>query len=171
MRACEAELDVVRQETTSTSSAREGAVLPHLASPSHSTSQLPARSPSLLRMERVATSLSTYPPRPLDMPGAPAAASAEDEAALLPPPPAPSSRAYLARLTLVAALGGLQFGWDTGIAAGMLVALHEDLGHALSATEQGVFVCATTVGAIVGALVAGRLADWRGRRTVSASRG
>lgn len=73
---------------------------------------------------------------------------------------------YLGRLTAVACLGGLQFGWDTGIAAGMLVAIHEDLGHTLSAAEQEVIVSATTVGAIIGALMAGRLSDWMGRRKV-----
>lgn len=73
---------------------------------------------------------------------------------------------YLGRLTAVACLGGLQFGWDTGIAAGMLVAIHQDLGHTLSATEQEVIVSATTAGAIVGALTAGRLSDWMGRKKV-----
>lgn len=55
---------------------------------------------------------------------------------------------------------------DTGIAAGMLVAIHQDLGHTLSATEQEVIVSATTVGAIIGALVAGRLSDRLGRKKV-----
>lgn len=73
---------------------------------------------------------------------------------------------YLGRLTAVACLGGLQFGWDTGIASGMLVAIHQDLGHTLSAVEQEVIVSATTVGAIIGALSAGRLSDWIGRKRV-----
>jgi SP family myo-inositol transporter-like MFS transporter 13 len=55
---------------------------------------------------------------------------------------------------------------DTGIAAGMLVAIHQDLGHTLSSTEQEVIVSATTVGAIFGALVGGRLSDRLGRRKV-----
>lgn len=42
---------------------------------------------------------------------------------------------------------------DTGIAAGMLVAIHQDLGHTLSATEQEVIVSSTTLGAIIGALI------------------
>lgn len=73
---------------------------------------------------------------------------------------------YLGRLTAVACLGGLQFGWDTGIASGMLVAIHQDLGHVLSAAEQEIIVSATTVGAIIGALSAGRLSDWIGRKRV-----
>lgn len=78
---------------------------------------------------------------------------------------------YLGRLTAVACLGGLQFGWDTGIAAGMLVAIHQDLGHSLSAMEQEFIVSATTVGAIVGALSAGRLSDWMGRKKVMITAG
>ena len=78
-----------------------------------------------------------------------------------------SSTTYLARLTAVACLGGLQFGWDTGIASGMLVAIHEDLGHELSEGEQELIVSATTVGAIIGAVIAGRMADWLGRKKVS----
>ncbi|UZJ57439.1 hypothetical protein CBS101457_006759 [Exobasidium rhododendri] len=73
---------------------------------------------------------------------------------------------YLGRLTAVACLGGLQFGWDTGVAAGMLVAIHQDLGHTLSASEQEIIVSSTTVGAIVGALLAGRLSERLGRKKV-----
>ncbi|KAN0061068.1 hypothetical protein ACQY0O_006803 [Thecaphora frezii] len=78
----------------------------------------------------------------------------------------PSSTSYLARIVAVASLGGLQFGWDTGIASGMLVAIHEDLGHELTEGEQELIVSATTVGAIVGAVIAGRVADWLGRKKV-----
>ncbi|TKY84964.1 hypothetical protein EX895_006044 [Sporisorium graminicola] len=77
-----------------------------------------------------------------------------------------SSASYLARLTGVACLGGLQFGWDTGVASGMLVAIHADLGHELSEGEQELIVSATTVGAILGSIVAGRMADWLGRKKV-----
>ncbi|SPO35350.1 related to myo-inositol transporter [Pseudozyma flocculosa] len=78
----------------------------------------------------------------------------------------PSSASYLTRLVAVACLGGLQFGWDTGIASGMLVAIRGDLGHELSEGEQELIVSATTVGAIVGAVVAGRMSDWAGRKKV-----
>jgi SP family myo-inositol transporter-like MFS transporter 13 len=82
-----------------------------------------------------------------------------------------SSASYLARLTGVACLGGLQFGWDTGIASGMLVAIHADLGHELSEGEQELIVSATTVGAILGSVVAGRMADWLGRKKVMIASG
>ncbi|SJX61238.1 related to myo-inositol transporter [Sporisorium reilianum f. sp. reilianum] len=77
-----------------------------------------------------------------------------------------SSASYLARLTGIACLAGLQFGYDTGVASGMLVAIHADLGHELSEGEQELIVSATTVGAILGSIVAGRMADWLGRKKV-----
>lgn len=55
---------------------------------------------------------------------------------------------------------------QTGAASGMLVAIRSDLGHPLSAGEQELIVSATTVGAILGSLFAGRLADWAGRKKV-----
>lgn len=82
-----------------------------------------------------------------------------------------SSASYLARLTGVACLGGLQFGWDTGIASGMLVAIHADLGHDLTEGEQELIVSATTVGAILGSIVAGRIADMFGRKKVMIASG
>ncbi|KIS71256.1 uncharacterized protein UMAG_01156 [Mycosarcoma maydis] len=93
--------------------------------------------------------------------------AAEEEDELLPLDHSElSSASYLARLTGVACLGGLQFGWDTGIASGMLVAIHSDLGHELNEGEQELIVSATTVGAILGSIVAGRMADWLGRKKV-----
>ncbi|SPO22525.1 related to myo-inositol transporter [Ustilago trichophora] len=82
-----------------------------------------------------------------------------------------SSASYLARLTGVACLCSLQFGWDTGIASGMLVAIHADLGHELSEGEQELIVSATTVGAIFGSIIAGRMADWLGRKKVMVASG
>lgn len=74
--------------------------------------------------------------------------------------------AYLLKLSLVAGCSGLLFGWDTGVASGVLVAIKSDLGHPLSAGEQELIVSATTVGAIVGSLVAGKASDWVGRKKV-----
>lgn len=51
---------------------------------------------------------------------------------------------YLLKLSLVAGTSGLLFGWDTGICAGLLVAIKGDLGHPLSAGEQELVVSATT---------------------------
>ncbi|WP_157975624.1 sugar porter family MFS transporter [Brachybacterium sp. YJGR34] len=64
----------------------------------------------------------------------------------------------------VAALGGLLFGYDTGIIAGALLQLREDLD--LSSREQEIVVSVILLGAMVGALIAGRLAVRYGRRSV-----
>jgi SP family sugar:H+ symporter-like MFS transporter len=60
------------------------------------------------------------------------------------------------------ALGGLLFGYDTGVIAGALLYINKDLG--LTPTLQGVVVSSLLVGAMVGSIVAGPLADAIGRR-------
>ncbi|MFF9184550.1 MULTISPECIES: sugar porter family MFS transporter [Streptomyces] len=64
----------------------------------------------------------------------------------------------------VSALGGLLFGYDTGIISGALLYLREDL-H-LSSQGQEVVVSVILVGAMIGALISGRLAGRLGRRRV-----
>ncbi|MET7315291.1 MULTISPECIES: sugar porter family MFS transporter [Streptomyces] len=64
----------------------------------------------------------------------------------------------------VSALGGLLFGYDTGIISGALLYLRQDL-H-LSSRGQEIVVSVILVGAMIGALVSGRLAGRLGRRRV-----
>jgi sugar porter (SP) family MFS transporter len=64
----------------------------------------------------------------------------------------------------VSALGGLLFGYDTGIISSALLYLRDDL--ALSSREQEVVVSVILVGAVVGAMAAGRLSQRHGRRRV-----
>jgi nitrate/nitrite transporter NarK len=64
----------------------------------------------------------------------------------------------------VSALGGLLFGYDTGIISGALLCLRQDL-H-LSSRGQEIVVSVILVGAMIGALVTGRLAGRLGRRRV-----
>jgi MFS transporter, SP family, galactose:H+ symporter len=64
----------------------------------------------------------------------------------------------------IAGLGGLLFGYDTGIIASALLFIKRDFD--LSGFEQGMVVSAVPVGAIFGAAVAGQLADKLGRRRV-----
>ncbi|UZI31453.1 MFS transporter [Streptomyces sp. VB1] len=64
----------------------------------------------------------------------------------------------------VSALGGLLFGYDTGIISGALLHLREDLG--LTSREQEIVVSVILLGAMAGALVSGRLAVRHGRRKV-----
>ncbi len=62
----------------------------------------------------------------------------------------------------VAALGGLLFGYDTGIVASAILFIRHDFD--LGDFGQGAVVSAVTLGAIIGAPIAGTLADRFGRR-------
>ncbi len=64
----------------------------------------------------------------------------------------------------IAGLGGLLFGYDTGIIASALLFIRSDLG--LNSFEQGLVVSAVPIGAAFGALAAGPMADRYGRRVV-----
>lgn len=68
------------------------------------------------------------------------------------------------RIALVAALGGLLFGYDTGIIAGALLFARDTL--TMSSFEQGLVVAMVPLGAAFGALFADRLGDRYGRRQV-----
>lgn len=61
-----------------------------------------------------------------------------------------------------AALGGLLFGYDTGVISGALIFIRTQFG--LSTFQQELVVSVVLVGAAVGALSGGRLADTFGRR-------
>jgi sugar porter (SP) family MFS transporter len=63
----------------------------------------------------------------------------------------------------VTALGGLLFGYDTGVVSGALLFLKNDFGG-LSSFQQELVTSLLLVGAAVGALFAGRVADRVGRR-------
>jgi SP family galactose:H+ symporter-like MFS transporter len=62
----------------------------------------------------------------------------------------------------IAGLGGLLFGYDTGVIAGALLFVTPDFG--LSSFQSGLVVGAVPIGAVAGAAVAGRLSDTYGRR-------
>ncbi len=62
----------------------------------------------------------------------------------------------------IAGLGGLLFGYDTGIIAGALLFIKQDFD--LDSFAQGVVVAAVPIGAIAGAAIAGPAADTHGRR-------
>ena len=62
----------------------------------------------------------------------------------------------------IAGLGGLLFGYDTGVIASALLFITPDFG--LSSFESGLVVAAVPLGAIAGAMFAGRLSDTHGRR-------
>lgn len=74
-----------------------------------------------------------------------------------------SSGRFLTRLTIISTLGGLLFGYDTGVIAGALLTMPDDLGLTTGQTATAVTVLLLP-GAALGALFAGRIADRIGRR-------
>src|SRR5918996_4283728 len=83
------------------------------------------------------------------------------EAALPPLVPGPY-RKRIGLISIVACLGGLLFGYDTGVSNGAEGPMAEDLG--LSLLQLGVVISSLIFAAAVGALVCGRISDAIGRR-------
>ncbi|KQQ21847.1 MFS transporter [Rathayibacter sp. Leaf299] len=74
-----------------------------------------------------------------------------------------ASRGYLTRLTIISTLGGLLFGYDTGVISGALLYMKDALE--MSSVEEALVVSSLLFpGAAGGALIGGRLADKLGRR-------
>jgi MFS family permease len=69
---------------------------------------------------------------------------------------------FVLRLALVAALGGLLFGYDTGVISGALPFVAKDLGS--GTFDEQAFVGSLLLGAVVGAILAGFFADLLSRR-------
>ena len=76
--------------------------------------------------------------------------------------PSGGNRRFVYVVAVVAALGGLLFGYDTGVISGALLYIKDDL--ALSSFMEGVVVSSLLVGAMIGAGIGGPLADRMGRR-------
>jgi SP family sugar:H+ symporter-like MFS transporter len=66
------------------------------------------------------------------------------------------------RIFFFGALGGLLFGYDTGVISGAILFITEDFG--LSAFMQGAVVAGLLLGAMIGAGLAGPMSDRLGRR-------
>jgi MFS transporter, SP family, major inositol transporter len=75
-----------------------------------------------------------------------------------------SRNRYVYLISAVAALGGMLFGYDTGVISGALLFIKKVF--ALSPFMQGAVVSSLLVGATIGALVAGPFSDRFGRRPV-----
>src|SRR5690606_33003489 len=72
------------------------------------------------------------------------------------------SKKYIVKLTVVAALGGLLFGYDTAVIAGAIGFLQEKFN--LSPAMVGWAASSAIWGCIFGAMVAGYASDKRGRK-------
>ncbi len=73
-----------------------------------------------------------------------------------------STRTYLYLIGGVGALGGLLFGYDTGVISRAQGLLQRDF-H-LTPTTQEIAVSSVLIGTIIGAIIGGKLADWLGRK-------
>ncbi|PWN48606.1 hypothetical protein IE53DRAFT_185741 [Violaceomyces palustris] len=71
-------------------------------------------------------------------------------------------------LAFCAALSGSIFGYDTGYISSVLVNIDQDLGRSLTSLDKELITSATSLGALLGALCAGILGDWLGRKAVIA---
>jgi SP family galactose:H+ symporter-like MFS transporter len=64
----------------------------------------------------------------------------------------------------IAALGGMLFGYDTGVISGAILFIKKEFS--LSTTLQETVVSAVLIGAVIGAVIGGALADRFGRRKI-----
>lgn len=79
--------------------------------------------------------------------------------------PQKGGRWFIWTLAASAGLGGLLFGYDTGVISSTLVSLHSDLSnHPLSAFDKGLITSCTSLSAFFASPVAGVLADKYGRK-------
>ena len=77
---------------------------------------------------------------------------------------APHRSRFVWAAAAIAALGGMLFGYDTGVISGAILFIRQDF--ALSSTQVEVVVSCVLLGALLGAMGGGALADRFGRRPV-----
>ena len=71
---------------------------------------------------------------------------------------------YVYLVCIVAAVGGFLFGYDTAVISGAIVFLQKHF--ALNSIQLGIAVSSVIVGCILGAISAGFLSDWLGRKRI-----
>ena len=81
-----------------------------------------------------------------------------------------TSNSYLLKLTLVATLGGLLFGYDTAVISGTVGALNEffvkpfELGETAANARLGLVVSSALIGCIIGGIAGGLISKKMGRK-------
>ncbi|KAK9357989.1 general substrate transporter [Lipomyces starkeyi] len=70
-------------------------------------------------------------------------------------------------LTILVSFSGFLFGYDTGYVSGALVAIGTDLGREITSSDKEFITSATSLGALLGGIIAGTLADVLGRKWVT----
>jgi SP family galactose:H+ symporter-like MFS transporter len=80
------------------------------------------------------------------------------------PEPAIGNTKFVTIAAAISAMGGLLFGYDTGVISGAILFVKQDFS--LSAITEGFVVSAVLLGAIGGAIFGGTLADRFGRRKI-----
>ncbi|MFI4860438.1 MAG: sugar porter family MFS transporter [Phycisphaerales bacterium JB063] len=75
-----------------------------------------------------------------------------------------STGSLVLRSSIIAALGGLLFGFDTVVISGGIGDIVEEYG--LSSAQEGFTVASALIGTIIGAMCVGKPTDWYGRRPV-----
>ncbi|NHI16281.1 sugar porter family MFS transporter [Microbacterium excoecariae] len=89
-------------------------------------------------------------------------ATASSDPHTLPPLTKGPHSSRLGLISIVACLGGLLFGYDTGVINGALPSLAEEMG--LTALSEGVVTSSLVFAAAIGAIAGGRISDAIGRR-------
>lgn len=79
------------------------------------------------------------------------------------PPAVGATRRHVVRNAGITALGGLLFGYDTGVISGALLFIGKDF-PGMSSIDKELLTSVLLIGAMVGTLLAGKIADKIGRR-------
>ncbi|KAK9476876.1 hypothetical protein V1514DRAFT_335440 [Lipomyces japonicus] len=78
-----------------------------------------------------------------------------------------SPNPFVFLLTILVSFSGFLFGYDTGYISGALVAIGKDLGQEITSSQKELITSATSLGALLGGIIAGTLADILGRKWVT----
>lgn len=81
--------------------------------------------------------------------------------------PIGGGNAFVWTLTLAACVGGLLFGYDTGVISSTIVSIGTDLSNRpLTSLDKGLITAATSFFALIASPIAGYLADRLGRKSI-----